>query len=135
MNPTNIWYSELVKPEWAPPAWLFGPVWTMLYILIAITFITVFYKVFKKEIPGYIAVPFVLNLIFNFLFTPIQFGLQNNILALVDVMLVVGTLIWGLVMVWRISPKLHWIVYVNIPYLLWGSFATILQATITFLNW
>jgi len=135
MNPTNMWYSQLIKPEWAPPAWIFGPVWTVLYILIAITFVTVFYKVFKKEVPTSIAAPFVLNLLFNFLFTPIQFGLQNNILALADVILVVATLIWGLVMIWRTSPKLHWIVYVNIPYLLWGSFATILQTTITILNW
>ncbi len=134
MTPTYTWYQTLIKPEWAPPSWIFGPVWSVLYLIIAITFGFLFYKVIKKELPRYIALPFLLNLLFNFLFTPIQFGLQNNILALIDVILVVLTLVWGMIILWKKSPKLRWIVLCNIPYLLWGTFATILQATITYLN-
>ncbi len=134
MTPTYTWYQTLIKPEWAPPSWIFGPVWSVLYLIIAITFGFLFYKVIKKELPRYIALPFLLNLLFNFLFTPIQFGLQNNILALIDVILVVLTLEWGMIILWKKSPKLRWIVFCNIPYLLWGTFATILQATITYLN-
>ena len=133
MNTYN-WYSQLIKPVWAPPSWLFGPVWTVLYILIAISFGTVFYKFFTKQIPWIVALPFALNLIFNFAFSPIQFGLKNNILASVDILLVVGTLIWALVALWYASPDLRWVVYVNIPYLVWGIFATCLQLTITYLN-
>jgi translocator protein len=135
MELTYSWYTNLIKPEWAPPAWLFGPVWSFLYVIIAITFGIIFYKVLKKELPKYVALPFLLNLFFNFLFSPIQFQLQNNLLALIDVILVVATLVWGLVVIWKTSKKLRFIVYLNIPYLLWGSFATILQATITILNW
>jgi len=81
-----------------------------------------------------VALPFALNLVFNFAFTPIQFGLKNNLLAAIDILLVVGTLIWALVAIWYTSPELRWVVYVNIPYLIWGTFATVLQLTITYLN-
>jgi benzodiazapine receptor len=131
MNNTSGWYSQLIKPSWAPPAWLFGPVWTFLYILIAISFGKVFLLAFQKRIPLIIALPFVLNLIFNFAFTPLQFGLKNNLLAAVDILLVLGTLIWAMV---AIYPHARWIVYIQIPYLLWVSFATVLQSTITYLN-
>jgi len=105
-----------------------------LYAIIAVTFGTIFYKTFTKEIPWIVALPFALNLLFNFAFTPIQFGLNNNLLAAVDILLVLGTLIWALYAIWHSSPSLHWIVYANIPYLLWVSFATVLQLTITYLN-
>ncbi len=133
MNTVN-WYSQLIKPGWAPPSWLFGPVWTVLYAIIAGTYGTVFYKAFAGKLPWMVALPFALNLIFNLAFTPIQFGLKNNLLATLDILLVVGTLIWALVAVWHASPDLRWVVYANVPYLLWGIFATALQITITYLN-
>jgi translocator protein len=133
MNTYN-WYSTLIKPTWAPPSWLFGPVWTVLYVVIAVTYGTVFYKAWTGKLPWLVALPFALNLIFNFAFTPIQFGLQNNLLAMLDILLVVGTLIWALVAIWHASPSLRWVVYANIPYLAWGVFATTLQITITYLN-
>ena len=133
MDTTN-WYQMLIKPFWAPPAWLFGPVWSVLYVLIAVSFGTIFYHAYTRKIGWRVALPFALNLIFNFAFTPIQFGLKNNLLASVDILLVLGTLIWALCAVWFTNVKLRWIVYVNVPYLLWGSFATCLQLTITYLN-
>lgn len=133
MNTYN-WYSQLIKPSWSPPSWLFGPVWTVLYAIIAVSFGTVFYKMFTGKIPRIVALPFALNLVFNFAFTPIQFGLKNNLLAAADILLVLGTLIWALIALWRASPDLRWAVYANIPYLLWVSFATVLQLTITYLN-
>jgi len=72
-----------------------------------------------------------LNLIFNFSFTYLQFGLKSNILAAVDILLVLGTLVWAMIAIW---PHLRWVALVNIPYLLWVCFATILQLTITYLN-
>ena len=131
---TPKWYSQLIKPTWAPPSWLFGPVWTVLYAIITVSFGTVFYKAFTRQIPWIVALPFALNLLFNFAFTPIQFGLKNNLLAAIDILLVLGTLIWALYVVWHAVPSLRWVVYANIPYLLWGTFATCLQLTITYLN-
>jgi len=125
------WYSQLTKPSWSPPAWLFGPVWTFLYILIIISFGKVFLMAWKKEIGLMVALPFVLNLIFNFAFTSIQFGLRNNYLAAVDILLILGTLVWAMI---AIYPHAPWISYIQIPYLLWVLFATSLQLTVTWLN-
>ena len=131
MNNAYSWYQTLIKPSWAPPSWLFGPVWSTLYCLIAVSFGTVFYKVATKSIPAIVVLPFILNLIFNFAFTPIQFGLKNNVLAAVDVLLVLGTLIWAII---AIYPHIKWVAYIQAPYLIWVVFATILQLTITFIN-
>lgn len=131
---TYNWYLQLITPSWAPPSWLFGPVWTVLYIIIAISFSMVFYRTFTKQIPRITALPFALNLVFNLAFTPIQFGLRNNLLAAADILLVFGTLVWALVVLWRVSSDLRWVVYANVPYLFWVLFATILQLTITYLN-
>ncbi|MEI7621851.1 MAG: TspO/MBR family protein [Candidatus Moraniibacteriota bacterium] len=125
------WYSQLIKPSWSPPAWLFGPVWTFLYILIFISFGKVFLMTWKKEIGLIVALPFILNLIFNFTFTSLQFGLKNNYLAAIDILLILGTLIWAMI---AIRPYASWISYAQIPYLLWVCFATVLQLTVTWLN-
>ena len=131
MNNTYSWYSQLIKPSWAPPAFLFGPVWTVLYIIIIISFGKVFQSFFKKEIPFLVLLPFILNLVFNLIFTPIQFGLRNNLLAAADIILVLITLIWAMV---AIYPTFRWITFMQIPYLLWVSLATVLQLSILFLN-
>jgi tryptophan-rich sensory protein len=134
MNQTQTWYQSLIKPQWAPSPSIFGIVWPILYAIIAVSFGTVFYKAFTKQIPWLVVLPFALNLLFNFIFTPIQFGLKNNVLASIDILLVVATLLWAFVAIWHAAPGLRWVVYVNIPYLLWGTFATCLQLTITYLN-
>lgn len=129
--PAYEWYQELIKPAWAPPSSLFGPVWTVLYALIAVSFGAVFIEVAQKRLPARLAAPFALNLVFNFAFTPLQFGLQSNLLAAADVLLVLGTLIWALV---AIYPHRKWIAYINTPYLAWAAFAACLQLTVTYLN-
>ncbi len=131
MNNTYNWYQALQKPTWAPPAFLFGPVWTVLYGIIAISFGKVFYMAYRKQIKPVVALPFALNLIFNFAFTPVQFGLKNNSLATVDILLVLFTLIWSMIVIFK---KAKWITYAQIPYLVWVTFATVLQLTITYLN-
>src|SRR5690348_5224243 len=106
MNASSLWYQTLIKPTWAPPSWLFGPVWTVLYVIIAASYGYAGYLFFTKKIPFIVLFPFILNLIFNLAFAPIQFGLQNNILAMVDIFLVLGTLIWALV---AIYPHAKWV--------------------------
>jgi benzodiazapine receptor len=108
------WYAQLIKPWFAPPAWLFGPAWAVLYVIIAVSFGYVLVQCVKKRLPWSVFVPFALNLVFNFAYTPIQFGL-----------------IWLLVTIWN---RVRWVAYANLPYLAWVSFATVLQLTITWLN-
>lgn len=130
MNEVN-WYVEIIRPNWAPPAWLFGPVWSLLYTIIAISFGRVFVLLYRKIIPFKVALPFILNLIFNFSFSPIQFQLQNYLLASLVIILVLITIVWSMISIYKYE---RWITYVQIPYLLWVLFATVLQITITYLN-
>jgi tryptophan-rich sensory protein len=131
MPPAAEWYATLIKPTWAPPEWLFGPVWTVLYVIIAVSFISVAVRYWQGRIGFMVFLPFVLNLIFNLAFTPLQFGLRNNWLAAIDIVLVWGTLVWALA---AIRPLIPWVAYANLPYLVWVSFASLLQFTITWLN-
>jgi translocator protein len=101
-------------------------------VIIAATFGYAGFLFFKGRISFLVLLPFILNLIFNFAFTPIQFGLKNNLLAAADILLVLVTLAWAMM---AIYPHARWIALVNVPYLLWVLFATVLQLTITYLNW
>ena len=125
------WYGQLAKPFFAPPAALFGPVWTVLYLVIAVSFGFVLLQTLKRRLPAALLLPFGLNLLFNAAYTPIQFGLRNNLLASVDILLVLGTLVWAMYAIWH---RARWVALSNIPYLLWVGFATVLQLSITWLN-
>ncbi len=124
-------YKELKRPTWAPPSWVFGPVWSVLYVMIAISFGKVFVSVYQEQTALVVAVPFLLNIIFNIAFTPIQFGLKNNLLASIDILLILATLVWSMIVIFPLIP---WVMYMQVPYLLWVSFATVLQLTITYIN-
>ena len=124
-------YAELAKPFFAPPPWIFGPVWSVLYLIIAVTFGYVVKLFWEKQIPFIVLLPFLLNILFNVIFTPLQFGLKNLPLASLDILLVLATLLWAM---FAIFPYAKWVAYANIPYLLWVSFATVLQLTITWMN-
>lgn len=128
----SAWYLLLEKPFFAPPAWIFGPVWSILYLLIFISFGFVYLQILRKKLPKKVGIPFGLNLIFNFSFTPIFFGLENLWLASVDILLVLITIIWLMKV---ISKHYKWVMYFQIPYLLWVAFATVLELWITVLNW
>lgn len=132
-NVKSTWgrYVNLKKPSWAPPGWLFGPVWSILYLLIVISFGKVFMMWLWGEISFILVLPFILNLIFNFMFSPIQFRMQNNVLAAIDIFLIWATIVWSMI---AIFPHQGWITYIQIPYLIWVSFAMVLQFTITYLN-
>ena len=128
---TKAQYADFKKPPWSPPSWVFAPVWTILYLIIALTFGYVAYLYTQGNLGLFELMPFVLNLIFNIAYTPIQFKLRSFDLALLDIELVWTTLVWALIVIWPIAP---WIAYANIPYLAWVSFATVLQFSITALN-
>jgi len=128
---TISWYQSIEKPFFSPPAEVFGIAWGILYPIIFISFGYVFFLFFKKKVPFVVLLPFIINLVSNFLFSPIQFVLQNNVLALLDIIVVLGSLIWAISSIRKYSKI---VAIAQIPYLLWVSFATILQISITWLN-
>ncbi len=124
-------YRTYTKPSWAPPSWLFAPVWTFLYLVIVVSFGYVGYAFLQGEITFLVVLPFILNLIFNVAFTTLQFRFQNFFLAAVDCFCILITLIWALIAIHIFAP---WVVYSNLPYLVWVCFATLLECTIVVLN-
>lgn len=130
MDQQNFYTTQKLPPL-APPSWIFGVVWPFLYILIFISYGWVFWKLFKGEVNFLFVLPFLINLIANALFTYFQFGLKNNSLALFDILVVLITIILTIILTWKDHRA---IAYMQIPYLLWVSFATYLQTGITILN-
>lgn len=128
----TYWYSQLIKPSFAPPEWVFGLAWGIIYPLIAIAFVYLVYEISKKKAPKWLLWLFAANMVGNLLFTPIQFGLKNNILSSIDILFVLVTLLWLEIELFKKS-KLTFVLL--LPYLLWGAFATVLQLTITVLNY
>lgn len=131
MNNYSQYYQNLIKPDFAPPEWVFGFAWGIIYPLMAVAFVYIALLVQKGKLPKKALWIYIVNIFFNLLFTPIQFGLQNNLLSAIDILIVVGTLFYLQVILFKKS-KLSFILL--LPYLLWGTFATILQITITYLN-
>ncbi|MFN7160964.1 MAG: TspO/MBR family protein [Candidatus Gracilibacteria bacterium] len=129
---TYTYYSDLIKPFFAPPSWIFGPVWTILYIIIAVSFGFTIIQIYKKKYPLVLLAPLLINIISNLIYSPIQFGLRNNLLASIDIIIVLGSLVWFILLIKKHSK---YIALAQIPYLLWVSFATLLQLSITYLNW
>ena len=88
MNNYSGYYETLIKPEFFPPDFVFGLAWAIIYPLIAVAAIYMSYLIYKDKLPVSLITLFVLNMVSNVLFTPIQFGIQNNLLAMIDIFIV-----------------------------------------------
>lgn len=126
------WYNSLAKPNWTPAPSTIGLIWQVLYPMILISFGFVFLQVFRKKLPARLMLPFAINLAANLSFTTIQFGMRNNLLAAVDILIVWSTIIWCVVAVWR---HYRWVALIQAPYFVWVTIATVLQLSITVMNW
>lgn len=124
------WYPTLVKPEWNPPSWVFGPVWTLLYILMAVAAWRIW---LRREIPGARAalLAYGIQLVLNASWSILFFGLRNPGAALIEIVVLWLLLVWLFRRFRRIDAVAGWL---WLPYLLWVSFATVLNATIWRLN-
>ncbi len=124
-------YLNLTLPSRAPPSRLFGPVWTILYMLIFVSYGYIFTQIAQKQLPWTFAIPFIINLIANFSFTYIQFRLQNYRLAVIDILIVLGTIIRTMII---LRPTIKRAFRLQVPYLIRVSFATILAISVAILN-
>lgn len=125
------WYMGLNKPFFAPPNWLFGPVWTLLYLMMGVSFYLIWREGWKKKNTREAGAIFGWQLAVNFVWSPVFFGLKSPELAL----LVIVTM-WGLIVVTmkKFYPISKTASYLLLPYLLWVSFATLLNGAIAGLN-
>jgi translocator protein len=124
------WYAALRKPNWNPPGWLFGPVWSTLYTLMAVAAWLVWKRGgFAKQNKALGL--FLVQLVLNALWTPLFFGLKWMGLAFAEIIvlwLAIAATIWAF---WPISRTAAWLLA---PYLAWVSFAAVLNGTLWWLN-
>jgi benzodiazapine receptor len=121
------WFLQLEKPSFYPPGYLFGVVWTILYIMMGISLFLVIEQT-KERLP-YIL--FGTQLVLNFFWTLLFFGLKSIPLAIVDILLLWATLLWTIISFRKYSPPAA---YLLAPYLLWVTFATVLTIAIAVIN-
>ena len=126
------WYETLWKPSWTPAPATIGLIWQILYPIIIVTFGFVFVQAIRKKASWLMAVPFGINFVANLAFMPFLSGLRNLPLASVDILVVWATIIWMMVAVWR---HYKWVAVAQVPYFVWVSIATVLQLSITWMNW
>lgn len=125
------WYPTLNKVSWNPPAWVFGPVWTALYILIAISGWLVWLKIGKNQLRHKAMLFFGLQLILNLLWSIAFFGMQSPIAALIDIIFLLIAIIFTIYHFFLLDKKAAILL---VPYLLWVSYAMTLNAGIVYLN-
>lgn len=126
----STWYPTLIKPSWTPPDWLFGPVWTILYIMIGVSG----WLIYEAEQSAertitliFYAIQLILNLAWSFLF----FSLRSPILGLIDIIPLCLFIALTIVNAWRVRRLASLLL---IPYLIWVMYATSLNTAIWLLN-
>ena len=126
------WYPTLVKPSFNPPNWIFAPVWSLLYIMMGIAAGIVWNRIeFEKELVKKALLVFTIQLALNALWSYLFFGLHNPLLALVEILL-----LWLMIFETYIQfKKIDKVAaMLPLPYLAWVTFATVLNASIWWLN-
>ena len=121
------WYSEIVLPSFNPPSWVFGPVWTILYIFMSVAA----WSAWKKTSDSKILQIYFVHLFFNAIWSIIFFGFHEIGLALIDLTIILFFII-KLMKIYFRDNLLSF--YLTIPYFLWSSYALILNTSIYFLN-
>ncbi len=128
--PPDEWYAALRKPSWNPPGWIFGPVWSALYTMMAVAA----WLVWKRG--GFAAQRrplgvFLAQLALNALWTPLFFGLHWPGVAFAEILLLGLAIAWTITLFWRVQRAAA---YLLMPYLAWVSFAAVLNGTLWRLN-
>ena len=131
MGNTREYFELLSKPPLSPPPWVFGPVWTVLYLMIGLSLYTFWQSRAKAEAKktGYLF--FILQMVANFFWSLFFFGLENPLLGLINILLLDLLVIGNIYFFSRLSRPAAWLL---IPYLLWICFASYLNLVIVLIN-
>lgn len=126
ISSVSTWYLTLNKPSFNPPGWIFGSVWTILYLLMGISLYLIWNKKSKTAI-----IFFVIQLFLNLSWSILFFGLKSPLLAFIEIILLWLAILLTIIITYKISKPAA---YLLIPYILWVSFAIILNLFIVILN-
>jgi tryptophan-rich sensory protein len=121
------WYAALVKPSFNPPPWIFGPVWTVLYVAIAVAG----WRIWRIEHGGPAMVAWGVQLALNFIWSPVFFLAHNPPLALAILLAMLAVIVAFILLARRLDAVAAWLF---VPYALWVAFAGLLNASIWWLN-
>jgi translocator protein len=125
------WYKTLNMPAFNPPGWIFAPVWTILYLLMGISVFLIWKKGFAEKAERIALACFVFQLFLNAIWTPIFFGIKQPLIALVDIILLWLALAATIIYFYKVSKVSAFLL---VPYIMWVSFAAVLNAAIYMLN-
>lgn len=123
----GAWYASLEKPWFNPPNWIFGPVWTLLYLMIAIAG----WRIWMRRRTGGAMTAWWVQLGLNFLWSPVFFGLQSPGWAIPIILAMLVSIVTFIWLSWNQDRLAAWLF---VPYLAWVSFATLLNVSIWWLN-
>ncbi len=131
MGSINGWYTTITKPSFNPPNWIFGPVWTTIFILMGIASYRVWTK--RNQAKGFRSAVgiYLLQLVFNIMWSLIFFNLHQIGLAFVEIIILIMLVIANALIFYRFDKLAGWLF---LPYLLWASFACYLNYIIFTLN-
>ena len=125
------WYATLTKPSWAPPNWLFGQVWTTLYILMAIALFLVWREGLNREDVRLAILIFAVQLVLNVLWSVIFFGYNSLLGGLVVVIILWIVILANIIVFYRVSKPAGLLL---LPYIIWVSIASYLNYSVYLLN-
>lgn len=126
----GAWYASLNKPSWQPPNWLFGPVWSVLYAMIAVSGWFVWLEVGLQG-AGLAFAVYAAQLFLNAVWSGLFFGMRRIDLAMLEVILLWLSIVLNIIVFYPISAAAAWLL---LPYLLWVSFAAFLNFVMLKLN-
>jgi benzodiazapine receptor len=126
-----VWYANLQKPFFGPPNWIFAPVWILLFTLMGISLYLILIENFEDNVVKIGIVIFSFQLILNVSWSFLFFSLQNILFALIEIIILWFAILLTIYQFWKINKKSS---YLLIPYLLWVTFAAILNFAIWRLN-
>ncbi len=127
----TTWYASLMKPGWAPPNWLFGPVWTTLYILIGISLYLVWREGINRRDVQLALFVFSVQLILNLIWSIVFFGFESILGGFILIILLWLSILFNIIFFYRVSKSAGLLL---LPYLLWVTIASYLNYAVYILN-
>lgn len=130
-SPNTLWFQNLNKPFFQPPNWLFGPVWTVLYILMGVSIWLISKQGYKTKIAKQALYLFITQLVLNSLWSLVYFGMQQILGAFILIIFIWVFILLTIIWFNKINKVASFLL---LPYILWVSFATVLNAALWLLN-